>query len=459
MHDPIRPRGRTLPPSTVYLLALAAVGSSALACAFAPGGNSGTGLTSMNAVWNCPTSTPIPPPTPIPVVCATGTPDANGTPGPQECGKAIPTWTPLPSPTPYGRWMNPGPGGTTTSFYAGQDVRVGSLRITLTGYSRSALLPGAAGQVAHIFTLDTRNEGATALDVQWPVQTFIREIALTDTTLTGIWWSGNAADDAAGLPHWTPSMGLYQPGQQRTITVAIAGPDGGAHALGFVPDPVGGQSRPELGQAANILWFLPEGDPHCDGNTSGPPRQGDGGAVYPQPLPAPPTSQFGYFAGWPVLSNGQTRLTQAFGCTDFHELSGFDCPNARPWYHSGIDLADPSRPLELSVVHGRVIFVGPSAGRACDFPGAEDPKTNLGWMIELLVLDARGHVGPYHVKYGHTQVGSEQVQVGDEVFPGQVLARMASTGCSTGAHLHFMVQDETGMFLDPFNFIGSAPRK
>jgi murein DD-endopeptidase MepM/ murein hydrolase activator NlpD len=75
-------------------------------------------------------------------------------------------------------------------------------------------------------------------------------------------------------------------------------------------------------------------------------------------------------------------------------------------------------------------------------------------MIEIQVLDGTGRPGPYHVKYGHLKVGSEQVQVGDEVQPGQPLARMASTGCSTGPHLHFMVQDASGRFLDPFNFIG-----
>ena len=64
-----------------------------------------------------------------------------------------------------------------------------------------------------------------------------------------------------------------------------------------------------------------------------------------------------------------------------------------------------------------------------------------------------------HMYSDEISTGISAGQPFDEVFPGQVLARMASTGCSTGVHLHFMVQDSSGAFLDPFNFLGSAPRK
>jgi murein DD-endopeptidase MepM/ murein hydrolase activator NlpD len=334
-------------------------------------------------------------------------------------------------------------------------VRIGPLKLTLQSYTRTAPLPGTPGDIAHVFVFDTRNEGTAPLDIQWPLQTLVREVAAADgTTTAGFWQETSRAEQAAGLPRWDPAMGSYLPGQHKTVTVAVEGPPGQAHAIGFIPDPVSGQARAGLGDAAHIVWFLPESDPHCAGNTSGPPQAGDGGATYGKPLPSPPAAQFGYFAGWPVPANGQTVLTQPFGCTAFHEISGFACPNDKPWFHSGIDLADPSRPVVFAVVHGRVLYVGPSAGRACTFPGAEEPRTNLGWMIEIGVLDGTGRPGPYHVKYGHLKVGSEQVQVGDEVRPGQPLARMASTGCSTGPHLHFMVQDASGRFLDPFNFIG-----
>ena len=62
--------------------------------------------------------------------------------------------------------------------------------------------------------------------------------------------------------------------------------------------------------------------------------------------------------------------------------------------------------------------------------------------------------GSYIIKYGHTIVGSELVQAGDRVTPGQVLALMGSTGCSTGPHLHFQVQLSGQGFVDPFNLLG-----
>jgi len=63
------------------------------------------------------------------------------------------------------------------------------------------------------------------------------------------------------------------------------------------------------------------------------------------------------------------------------------------------------------------------------------------------------------LRYGRLAPRSERVQIGDTVQPGQVLATMAATGCSTGAHLHFMVQDERNTLLKPFAFTGSAPRR
>lgn len=436
-----------------------------LACAWAGTGAPLTSIQSSNVYWNCPTRTPRPTVTPIPTTCVevTGTPNAAGTPGPVEllCEDPFSTATPWPTVTPYGRWMSPEDRGSSNTFYLGQDVRVGNLKLTLQSYKRSEVIPGTGGQVAHIFTFSVHNEGSETLDVQWPMQMFVREVEHEGTVTAGNWWETWRSEQAAGIPRWDPAMGELSAGQQNRVTVAIEGPKGQAHAVGFSPDPTGGQRREELANSAHVLWFVPEYDGYCPGeNTSGPSIRGDGGAVYPKPLPSTPVAQYGYFDGWPVpKGSAQVHLTQAFGCTAFPELSGFDCPNDKPWFHSGIDLAAARGTPLLSVMEGIVTYVGPSSGtRQCTFPGAEPPRYNLGWMVQVRVLDATGHLGPYTVKYGHAIIGSEQVQVGDHVQPGQMLARMGSTGCSTGPHLHFMVQDQTGRFVDPFNFIGSPRR-
>lgn len=448
----------------MQLLLLIAMTIPILACGWDPATGGAPGVAGEVAAWNCPTATPPPIVTPPPTRCRLVSPtpdpfDPLATPGPavEVCDDPAPTATPVPTATPYGRWASPGDHGTTATFYEDQDVRIGPLKLTLVGYTRSGALAGAPHLVAHIFTLDTANEGAAALDIQWPLQTLVREVRGADGTSTaGLWRESRRAEDAAGIAPWDPAAGRYAPGEQRTVTLAIEGPPGVAQALGFLPDPISPQPREGLGSAGHLLWFMPAPDAHCEGNTSGPPRQGDGGAVYPKPIATPPPAQYGYFAGWPVPRNGQVVLTQGFGCTAFREISGYACPDDQPWFHSGIDLADPSRPPVYSVVRGVVEVVGVSPGRVCAFPGAEEPRTNLGWFMQIRVVDATGHAGPFHVKYGHLQVGSQLVQVGDRVAPGQPLARMASTGCSTGVHLHFMVQDESGRFLDPFNFIGGG---
>ena len=47
----------------------------------------------------------------------------------------------------------------------------------------------------------------------------------------------------------------------------------------------------------------------------------------------------------------------------------------------------------------------------------------------------------FQVRYFHLQVGSINVQEGDFVTAGVIIARAGSTGNSSGNHLHFQLQD------------------
>lgn len=465
---PLLPCSRATRCKELSLLAVGIAFASlpALACGWAGTGQPPSSLELTSAYWNCPTRTPRPTVIPVPTVCVevTGTPNVAGTPGPSElsCEEPQSTATPWPTLTPYGRWLSPDSHGSSNTFYIGQDVRMGKLKLTLRSYSHSDVISGTGGQVAHIFVFDALNEGTELLNVQWPMQMFVREVEQDGTVTAGDWWETWRSEQAADIPRWDPTMGELAGGaaggEAKVVTVAVEAPEGSARAIGFTPDPTGGQRRDDLGNADHVLWFVPQDDGYCAGeNTAGAGAQGDGGAVYPKPLPGTPDARYGYFTGWPVPQGGAlVTLTQGFGCTAFPELSGFDCPNSKPWFHSGVDLASARGTPLFSVMEGVVTYVGPSSGtHECTFPGAEAPRYNLGWMVQVRAIDATGHPGPYTIKYGHTIIGSEQVQIGDHVQPGQVLARMGSTGCSTGPHLHFMVQDQTGHFLDPFNFIGS----
>jgi murein DD-endopeptidase MepM/ murein hydrolase activator NlpD len=94
-----------------------------------------------------------------------------------------------------------------------------------------------------------------------------------------------------------------------------------------------------------------------------------------------------------------------------------------PYYgtpeHSGIDIAAPlGTPIRVS-----------RTGTVTE--SRFDPRTGWGWTI---VVD---YGGGALARYSHNQMNL--VRVGDTVEPGQVIARLGSTGNSTGPHVDYRV--------------------
>lgn len=58
--------------------------------------------------------------------------------------------------------------------------------------------------------------------------------------------------------------------------------------------------------------------------------------------------------------------------------------------------------------------------------------------------------GTYRAMYGHMRTGSIMVEPGDTVTCGQPIGQVGSSGCSTGAHLHFEPQTAMRRAVDPF---------
>jgi murein DD-endopeptidase MepM/ murein hydrolase activator NlpD len=428
---------------TAYLIAcLCFAAAFLLACRAGSDLTDSTVMGMYNAYWNCPT------PSPVPTQCwqepYPGPTTGPGTPTPEP---VLACSTPVPTATPYGLQMMPDARSTTT-FYIDQQIRMGPLRMALTGYSTSLPLPtpGPPGMVAHVWTFEVANEGGQTLTVTWPLRILMREVATqSGEVLSGRWGYTNRAGEVANAV-WQDNWALLHGGQTRQVSLAIEAPAGHGLAVGFAPDLSNPDLRYDAGSAQNIVWFRPVSDPHCGDNTSGPVTSPDqGGAVWEQPLRSRTPVVDGSFQGWPVRRG--TYVSQDFGCTAFPEISGYDCPPGRPWFHAGVDFADRRGTPLYAVMDGVVTFVGVSQGVRCTFPGAEEPRTNLGWVVVI-------QSGPYTIKYGHTVVGSERVQAGDRVSPGQVVGLMGSTGCSTGPHLHFQVQLPGQGFVDPFNLLG-----
>jgi beta-lactamase regulating signal transducer with metallopeptidase domain len=103
-------------------------------------------------------------------------------------------------------------------------------------------------------------------------------------------------------------------------------------------------------------------------------------------------------------------------------------------FHKGIDVAAPAGTPILAPADGRVQVA----------TTRYEPTLAAGSVV---ILD---HGAGYQTYYAH--LGPLEVRQGQRVTRGQVLARVGSTGKSTGPHLHFEVRLD-GEQLDPAGFV------
>ena len=102
----------------------------------------------------------------------------------------------------------------------------------------------------------------------------------------------------------------------------------------------------------------------------------------------------------------------------------------RSGVHTGLDIAAPKGTPIKAAATGTVIYAG-----------------NKGSLGNLVVLDHGNGIQTY---YGHCN--SIDVNVGDEVSQGAVIARVGSTGNSTGYHLHLEIR-VNGVARNPQNYL------
>ena len=126
--------------------------------------------------------------------------------------------------------------------------------------------------------------------------------------------------------------------------------------------------------------------------------------IYPVGRYVPVTSGFGY------------RTAPCATCSSNHEGLDFNPGYGTPVY---------------SATDGTVIWVG--------------MEGSLGYHV--VIADA----GTWQLYYGHMIDGSapSSVIIGSTIKKGDLIGKVGSTGQSTGAHLHFAIQDGTA-FVDPY---------
>lgn len=119
----------------------------------------------------------------------------------------------------------------------------------------------------------------------------------------------------------------------------------------------------------------------------------------------------------PVADGFGYRVPPCAGCSSFHQ---------------GTDL-DPGRGTPIAAVaDGVVTEVG-------------DPSGTLG--VYAIIRHSIDGV-TFSSLYGHMESGSLRLAVGQTVTRGQLVGLVGSTGQSTGAHLHFGIEDGSGEFID-----------
>ena len=127
---------------------------------------------------------------------------------------------------------------------------------------------------------------------------------------------------------------------------------------------------------------------------------------------------------WPCPS--YTRISNYFGYRSAAETHGIGSTN-----HKGIDMAAPAGSNILAAGSGEVIL-----------------SSSKGGYGNCVMID---HGGGIVTLYGHAS--SLCCSVGQNVKAGDVIAKVGSTGNSTGNHLHFSVL-VNGTYVNPASYLG-----
>lgn len=168
------------------------------------------------------------------------------------------------------------------------------------------------------------------------------------------------------------------------------------------------------------------------------PRRGFSFELHMATVPGPPVPQLpGELQLYPPFAAGESwPVSQGFGGDKTHH--GKDSEYA-------IDIVMPVGTEVLAARDGVVMDV-------------EDDFNRGGTDMEKFAHKAN-HVRLLHddgtmTLYAHLDLASVRVRPGGQVRAGQVLARSGNTGYTSGPHLHFVVQQNTGMELVslPFRF-------
>jgi murein DD-endopeptidase MepM/ murein hydrolase activator NlpD len=143
--------------------------------------------------------------------------------------------------------------------------------------------------------------------------------------------------------------------------------------------------------------------------------------------------RWGANAGGAISEQGWARPSSGYVSSPFGMRYH---PIYHQWIlHNGVDIAGQGCGATIYAAHsGVVTYAGPNG--------------TLGNYVQIQ------HSNGISSGYGHIMPGGIHVYIGQHVDPGQPIARVGTTGASTGCHLHFMIRIN-GIVTNPVPFMRS----
>lgn len=140
------------------------------------------------------------------------------------------------------------------------------------------------------------------------------------------------------------------------------------------------------------------------------------------------------------LEPGDFLITSPFG-PRIHPISGKES------FHSGVDGVR----IENEIAE-KATITAIDEGVVIDYDksvkGYSKIKTKGNYVK---IRHASGRVTLYlHLEYGSIP---DRIKTGAEVWQGEIIGKMGSTGSSTGCHIHFQVYDTDGKIIEPVQFL------
>lgn len=161
---------------------------------------------------------------------------------------------------------------------------------------------------------------------------------------------------------------------------------------------------------------------------------------------------------WPVGSRDTTTsngITYASGEPESTYITSLFGTRSDPFggetvTHNGLDIGGNGENGVINVIaaySGTVIY--PTTGSPTNCPSSNSEDNCGGGYGNYVMIE---HNDGKITLYAHLDTNTILVKAGDTVKQGQVIAKMGSSGRSTGPHLHFEVRID-GNRVDPLNYI------